>query len=243
MPSLASVPVFVPQSIAPLAVHTAPSPASAPVLPSPANVRPGYQRNFPKWKIDEFDGDPLRWPRWSGQFLSTIDSADISVEEKLAYLQQLCIGKASHVVEPLVHSGASYYDVFARLRRRFGQPHVVVSAHLERLNQFPPLRMHNSEQLIEYALAVSSFMHVLQSQNYYEDLNGSTNLALVVQKLPPNLRESWSRHVVRSSLQRPTLLHFNSWLGVAVESHEYMRSTATPTPKTKPPENTKPKRQ
>ena len=101
--------------------------------------------------------------------------------------------------------------------------------------------MHNSEQLVEYALAVSSFVHVLQSQNYYEDLNGSTNLALVVQKLPPNLRESWSRHVVRSSLQRPTLLHFNSWLGVEAESHEYMRSTATPTPKTKPPENTKPK--
>ena len=154
-----------------------------PVTASPANIRPQYQRNLPKWKLDEFNGDPLRWPRWSGQFLSTVDSADISVDEKLAYLSQLCTGKASLLIDPLVHCGASYYDIFARLRSRFGQSHVVVSAHLERITQHPPVRMHNSEQLVDFALAVSSFVNVLQSQGFHEDLNGSTNLALVVQKL------------------------------------------------------------
>ena len=221
-----------------------PAQAAGPSLGPPSSLgrKPNYQRNLPKWKLEDFDGDPLRWPRWSGQFLSTIDSADISVEEKLAFLSQYCTGKASHVVDPLVNSGASYFDVFARLRARFGQAHVVVSAHLDRLSQFPPVRMHNSEQLVDFALAVSGFVNVLQTQGFYEDLNGTTNLAIVVQKLPPNLRESWSRHVIRDKIARPTLLHFNAWLEIEADSHEYMRNTIPPAvPRSKLNEPPKPR--
>ena len=157
-----------------------------------------------------------------GHFSAT---ACASPQEKLAFLAQHCVGKASNLITPLIHSGASYSDVYARLHSRFGQPHVVVSAHIERLSQIPPVRMHNSEQLLDFAMTLSGFVTVLQSQGYSADLKSPTNLSLVVQKLLADLKESWSKHVVRSHFSRPTLLHFNAWITTQADAHEFMRSS------------------
>ena len=56
------------------------------------------QRNLPKLKLREFDGDPLDWPEWSGMFLATVDSSNISKDKKMSHLKFCLVGKAKRAV-------------------------------------------------------------------------------------------------------------------------------------------------
>ena len=60
-------------------------------------------------------------------------------------------------------------------------------------------------------------------------------LGQAVQKLPPNMKEAWSLHTVRQTLDRPTLIDFNDWLKDKAEAHESMKSLPN---KAKPGEST-----
>ena len=42
--------------------------------------------HLPEWKLTQFDGNPLNWHEWFGQFISTVVSAILSDDEKLTYL-------------------------------------------------------------------------------------------------------------------------------------------------------------
>ena len=43
----------------------------------------------PERKLDNYDGDPLLWHEWYGQFKFTIHSAPIADDMKLTYLNTL----------------------------------------------------------------------------------------------------------------------------------------------------------
>ena len=44
---------------------------------------------LPEWTLSKYDGDPLSWREWSGQFKSAIASATLTDNEKLTYLKLL----------------------------------------------------------------------------------------------------------------------------------------------------------
>ena len=46
---------------------------------------------------------------------------------------------------------------------KFGQPHAIVGAHLDNLNNYPPLKMHNSENITVFASVISSLAGVFRS--------------------------------------------------------------------------------
>ena len=186
---------------------------------------------LPEWKLSSFDGNPLQWHEWYGQFKSAVDQASITEEVKMTYLKTLVTGRAKSTIEGFAYSGALYRDALKALERKFGQPQAVVSAHLEKLNNYPPVKMHNSESIINYACAISSFIAVFTSLGYEADLNSSSLLNQVVQKLPPNLRESWSLHTVKKGWLRPSLLNFNDWLQEKAEAHDRMHFGAATKPK------------
>ena len=49
------------------------------------------------------------------------------------------------------------------LERKFDQPHAAVSAHLDKLGGFPPLKMHNSENVIALSATLSALVGVFCS--------------------------------------------------------------------------------
>ena len=116
-----------------------------------------------------------------------------------------------------------YKDALATLQRKFGQPHAIVGAHLDKLNTFPPLKVHNSENVISFSSAISGLVAVFKSLSFNDDLKSVNLLNQAVSKLPPNLKEAWSMHTVRHNWQRPTLLDFNNWLKEKAEGHERLR--------------------
>ena len=50
--------------------------------------------HLPEWKLAQYNGDPLQWHEWIGQFRSAIDSAPLPNDVKLMYLKTLLTGKA-----------------------------------------------------------------------------------------------------------------------------------------------------
>ena len=125
-------------------------------------------------------------------------------------------------------------DALKTLERKFGQPQTVVSAYLDKLVNYPPVKMHNSNSIISYSETVSSLVGVFRSLNYLQDLWSASLMNQAVQNLPPNLKEAWSMNTVIRNLDRPTLIHFNDWLKEKAEAHERTKATfSKPRTKTK----------
>ena len=181
----------------------------------------------PEWKLEQYSGDPLQWHEWIGQFRSAIDSAPLSNDVKLTYLKTLVTGKAKAAIVEFAYCGTMYQDALKTLERKFGQPQAVVSAHLDKLNSFPPLKMHNSENVIAFSATISAMVGVFRSLKYEHDLSSAALLGQAVQKLPPNMREAWSMHTVKKDWSQPTLLDFNESLKDKAEAHERMKISTT----------------
>ena len=176
--------------------------------------------HLPEWKLAQFDGNPFNWHEWYVQFKSAVDSAVLTDDTKLTYLKTLVTGKAKTGFAEFSYSGVMYKDALATLQRKFGQPHAIVGAHLDKLNTFPPLKMHNWENVISFSSAISGLVAVFKSLSFNDDLKSVNLLKQAVSKLPPNLEQAWSMHIVRHNWQRPTLLDFNNWLKEKAEGHE-----------------------
>ena len=105
-----------------------------------------------------------------------------------------------------------YKDALKTIERKFGQPQAVVTAYLDKLANIPLLKMHNSDSIVSYSATVSSLVGVFRSLHYNQDLSSASLLGQVLQMLPPNMKEAWLVHTVKSNLDRPTLIDFNDWL-------------------------------
>ena len=186
---------------------------------------------LPEWTLSKYDGDPLSWHEWSGQFKSAIDSVNLTDDEKLTYLKTLVTGKAKLAIADVTYSERFYRDSLKTLERKFGQPLVVVGAYFDKLASYTAVNKHRSEQIIEFAIFIASIICVFRSLNYENDLRGAAMLNQAVYKLPLNLREQWSLLTVVKDMLRPTLIDFNDWLKRKVEAHERMNVSGTSKPK------------
>ena len=148
---------------------------------------------------------------------------------KLTYLKTLVIGKAKTAIAEFAYCGAMYKDALRTLERKFGQPQAVAGAHLDKLSSFPPLKMHNRDSIINYSGCISSLVGIFKPLSYDSDLKSAALLHTAVQKLPPNMKESWSLFTVKKHWVKPTLLDFNDWLKEKAEAHDLMKNTATET--------------
>ena len=170
----------------------------------------------------------------SGMVNSTALNWHTSIDIKLTYLKTLVTAKAKIAIAEFAYCGSMYKDALRTLERKFGQPHAVVSAHLDKLSNFPPLKIHNRDNIINCSAAISSLVGVFKSVSYDVDLKSASLLNQAVQKLPPNMKESWSLFTVKKHWVKPTLLDFIGWLKEKAEAHDLMKQSPT---KARPEDN------
>ena len=137
-------------------------------------------------------------------------------------------------IAEFAYCGLMYKDTLRTLERKFGKPQAVVSAQFDKLSIFPPLKTHNSDNIINYSAAMSSLVGVFKSLSYDADLKSASLQNQAVQKIPPNMKESWSLFTVKKHWVKPTLLDFYDWLEEKAEAYDLMKKNAT---KAKPEEN------
>ena len=125
-----------------------------------------------------------------GQIKSAIDLQLLTDDVKLTYLKTLVTGKAKIAIAEFAYCGLMYKGALRSLERKFDQPQVVVITHLNELSNFPPLKIHKSDNNINYSAAISSLVGVFKSLLYDSDSKSASLLIQAVQTLPPNMKES-----------------------------------------------------
>ena len=129
--------------------------------------------HLPEWKLSEYNGDPIHWHEWFGQFKSAIDIAPLRDDDKLTYLKTLVTGKAKVAIAEFSYCGAMYKHGLKTLEQKFGQSQAVVTAYLDKLANVPPVKKHNSESIISYsalALWLGYSVRLIMSKTYFAHL-------------------------------------------------------------------------
>ena len=116
--------------------------------------------------------------------MTTVDSSNINKDEKMSHLKTLLDGKAKRAVKGIGYAGAIYGHAWNTLRRKFGQPHHIVSSKLEKIQNFSQIKFNDLALLVEFSDTVLSFVNILQQFGYSNDLFSSSNLDIAISKLP-----------------------------------------------------------
>ena len=78
---------------------------------------------LPEWKLSDYDGNPLEWHKWIGQFRSVVNSLTTLPDDvKLTYLKTLVTVKINMAIADFAYSGRMYRDALRVLEQKFGQP-------------------------------------------------------------------------------------------------------------------------
>ena len=167
---------------------------------------------LPEWKLAQYDGNPLQWHEWFGQFCSTVDASSLIDDVKLTYLKTLVTGKAKPSIAEFAYSGRMYKDALKTLESKFGQPKNVITAHLEKLSSFPQLQMPNSENIISFSMTISSLVAVFSTLDYEED-SKEKRLFFKSSSFENSIKHERIvvTFVVKRNWSRPNLNDFNNW--------------------------------
>ena len=65
---------------------------------------------LPEWKLSRYNGNPLQWHEWYGQFKSATDSPSLTDDVKLTCLMTLVTGKAKTAIAEFAYCGAMFKD-------------------------------------------------------------------------------------------------------------------------------------
>ena len=125
--------------------------------------------SLPKLKLDSFDGDPIRWSDWMSMFQSIIDDADITRTAKMQHLQNAVIGRAKEAIEGYGYSGELYAEALEKLESRFGKSHILVKAHLNRLQKWVKLSDDRLHEVRRFSDVISTAVKTFKRLGYTND--------------------------------------------------------------------------
>ena len=97
----------------------------------------------------------------------------------------LVTGNAKTAIKEFDSCSTMYQEALEILERKFGPPHAVVSAHLDKLSGFPSLKKHNSENVIAFSATISALLGVFRSLKYEHDLSSAELSGQAVKKTSP----------------------------------------------------------
>ena len=182
---------------------------------------------MPKLKLRENIGDHLDWPEWSGMFLSTVDRSTVSDDEEVTHLKVLLTGPAKRALAGMGCSGVMYETAWKTLERKFGQPYLIIGSQLTKIQNHPQLRPYDSANFVIFV--DGNFVNVLQQFGYCNDLFSSSNLDMIVNKLPADIKRRWFSHIETAShrLKLPNLSELNEWPQEESLVQERMKIAAT----------------
>ena len=82
-----------------------------------------------------------------------------------------------------------------------------MAAHLDKLSNFPPLKMHNSENVIGFSSTISGLVAVFKSLSFDDDLKIVNLLNQAVSRLCPNLKKAG---MVNSNREKPMVSNISA---------------------------------
>ena len=140
--------------------------------------------------------------------------------DKMSHLKTLLTGKAKSAISGMGYFGQFYSAAWNILEKKFGIPHVIIDAQLERLRKANQVKPHDSTSLINSSVIVSNFVTVLKEYKHSGVFQSSSTLYMAVDKLPQVPKEKWWFYVDDKDEDWPDLIIFEKWLSRMAFVHE-----------------------
>ncbi|KAL7875058.1 hypothetical protein SRHO_G00060280 [Serrasalmus rhombeus] len=147
---------------------------------------------LPPTNLIKFNGDPLQYWKFMRLFTTMVDKESVAAEEKLTRLHQYTEGKAQDAISHCLYNpnpSAGFQEAMGRLRTRFGNPHTISQAWVEKVLNFKEIR--DNVQLRDFADQLRGCKDTLSAMKCEEELSGRRTLVEIISKLPPDLRSKW----------------------------------------------------
>ena len=153
------------------------------------------RENFmmPKPEILTFNGDPVTHYKFIRCFETNIQDRISDSSLRLSYLIQYCTGEAKESIEDCVIQEPTEGHQRARkiLEKRYGRPHIIARAHIQKLIECPVLKPNDHKALSQLSMQMDRCLLTLEQMGYEADLNNCDNLLKIVRRLPLHLRSKW----------------------------------------------------
>ena len=193
---------MLPSSIFPTTVtplRTASSMPLIPQIPLPRVVGP--QVKLPKLSIKKFDGDLTKWVTFWDSFNSSIHTnPTLSSVDKFNYLTSLLESTAAKAIAGLALTAANYDEAIATLKKRFGNPQLIVNRHMEALLSVASVSTHHDVKGLRHLHdSVEAHVRGLRALGVPPDSYGGLLTSVLVNKLPPEIRLFVSRAMTGES--------------------------------------------
>lgn len=181
-----------------------------------------FQKSVPKLSLTRFDGEPLHWVDWAGMFSAIIDKTAMSQSEKMAHLQQHCVGKAKYAIAGFGYNGDLYYEALRTLERRFGDSRLVISSHLEKLRRFFPIVEPSAISIRALATVLNNLVCTFQQLHFHDDLRAASNVKMAVEKLPRDMMIKWNEYLISNDIRAPTLPVLRDWVELRADAYDLL---------------------
>ncbi|KAL6461080.1 hypothetical protein MHYP_G00310460 [Metynnis hypsauchen] len=128
---------------------------------------------LPPTDLIKFNGDPLQYWKFMRLFTTMVDKESVAAEEKLTCLHQYTEGKAQDAISHCLYNpnpSAGFKEALERLTTRFGNPHTISQAWVEKVLNFKEIR--DNVQLRDFADQLRGCQHILSAMKCEEELSG-----------------------------------------------------------------------
>ncbi|GAA53279.1 protein disulfide-isomerase, partial [Clonorchis sinensis] len=183
--------------------------------------------SLPKIEIDMFSGNPMEFCKFIKAFQMSIADRLFDDSNKLMYLLYYCRGEAKDAIEHCVFlpGKAGYQRAMDILRTQFGRPHDIAQSFMNELLVGGPIAPGDVDALRRLIRKMVNCDLALKQMHYTADLNCSTNLKRIVERLPRHLQQRWAEaadDILRSGSE-PEFDHLVSFLdrSVSIASNCY----------------------
>ena len=148
------------------------------------------QVKLPKLTMKKFNGDLTKWATFWDSYCSSIHSnPTLSSIDKFNYLSSLLDSTAAEAIAGLTPSDANYEEAVATLKRRFGNPQMIINRHIESLLNVTGVHsQHDIRGLRKLFDSVESHVRGLKALGVAAQTYGGLFTSVLVNKLPPELR-------------------------------------------------------
>ena len=151
---------------------------------------------LPKITIQTYDGDAMNWNAFIESFNATIHKReDLSAIEKFTYLRGFLKGDALQTIQGMPLTQENYDEAKDMLEKRYGNPQLIVSSHMNALLKLEKVISANGKDLRELYNKIEINTRALSSSGVSTEHFGALLIPIVLEKLPDNVRLQISRNL------------------------------------------------
>ncbi|KAK2879287.1 hypothetical protein Q8A73_007303, partial [Channa argus] len=151
---------------------------------------------LPDINIPTFKGDPLEYNSFIRSIEHGIENRTDDNRDRLQFLLQYTSGQPHELVRSCIHMEplVGYAKAKQMLKEYFGDDYKIAEAYIKEALEWQTIKPEDGAALQSFALFLTGCSNAMSDINYLEDLDNTTNIKALANKLPYKLKETFRKY-------------------------------------------------